>query len=140
MEKLQSTIERIKRMEQILDEITLISKTNPEIITTDVAVQEKLHILEGYLDSGQWMQDYECDERGELPADLKRGVLSEDALYNLLAEIKWNDNCQENISKRSETESPKFTRRKFFLIGGIFLIGLLMFSGWKLSQRSSGDF
>ena len=28
--------------------------------------------------------DYEADERGELPPDLKRGVLSQDALYNLL--------------------------------------------------------
>ena len=87
MDNLQSTIERIQRMEQILDEITLISKINPEEITTDATVQEKICILEEYLDSGQWMRDYECDERGELPGDLKRGILSEDALYNLLAEI-----------------------------------------------------
>lgn len=87
MDNLQSTIERIQRMEQILDEITLISKINPEEITTDATVQEKICILEEYLDSGQWMQDYKCDERGELPGDLKRGILSEDALYNLLAEI-----------------------------------------------------
>ena len=25
-----------------------------------------------------------CDERGDLPPDLKRGVLSQDALYDLL--------------------------------------------------------
>lgn len=29
-------------------------------------------------------EDYEADERGELPPDMKRGVLSQDALYNLL--------------------------------------------------------
>jgi hypothetical protein len=29
---------------------------------------------------------YEADERGELPPDLKRGVLSQDALYDLLEE------------------------------------------------------
>ena len=29
-------------------------------------------------------EDYEADERGELPPDLKRGVLSQDALYDLL--------------------------------------------------------
>ncbi|MBQ1405132.1 MAG: DUF4298 domain-containing protein [Clostridia bacterium] len=31
---------------------------------------------------------YEADERGELPPDLKRGVLSQDALYELLEEAK----------------------------------------------------
>ena len=33
-------------------------------------------------------EDYEADERGELPPDLKRGVLSQDALYDLLEERK----------------------------------------------------
>ncbi|MBQ2991766.1 MAG: DUF4298 domain-containing protein, partial [Clostridia bacterium] len=32
--------------------------------------------------------DYAADERGEWPADLKRGVLSQDGLYNLLTEIE----------------------------------------------------
>ena len=39
-----------------------------------------------YYTSGLWRDDYEADERGELPPDLKRGVLSQDALYNLLSE------------------------------------------------------
>ena len=38
--------------------------------------------------SGMWLLDYECDERGGLPSDLKRGVLSEDMLYNLLCDVK----------------------------------------------------
>ena len=29
-------------------------------------------------------KDYEADEEGKLPADLKRGILSEDALFDLL--------------------------------------------------------
>ena len=29
-------------------------------------------------------KDFELDEEGKLPADLKRGVLSEDGIYNLL--------------------------------------------------------
>ena len=32
------------------------------------------------------MRDYEADEAGKLPADLKRGVLSEDAVYDLLSD------------------------------------------------------
>ena len=32
------------------------------------------------------MDDFEADEAGKFPADLKRGVLSEDAVYDLIAE------------------------------------------------------
>ena len=32
------------------------------------------------------MQDYDADCAGKLPPNLKRGVLSEDAVYNLLSE------------------------------------------------------
>ena len=49
---------------------------------------EALRALNEYLSSGLWLEDYEADERGELPPDLKRGVLSQDALYDLLTEEK----------------------------------------------------
>ncbi len=32
----------------------------------------------------EWREDYEADERGEIPPDLTRGVLSQDALFDLL--------------------------------------------------------
>ena len=32
------------------------------------------------------MDDFEADEEGRIPADLKRGVLSEDAVYDLMTE------------------------------------------------------
>ena len=38
------------------------------------------------MESGQWQKDFEADEAGLVPRDLPREVLSEDALYNLLAE------------------------------------------------------
>ena len=43
--------------------------------------------LTDYLDSGAWREDFEADEAGLVPVELKRGVLSEDALYNLLGDI-----------------------------------------------------
>ena len=33
-----------------------------------------------------WKEDFEADEQGLIPKDMKRGVLSEDGLYNLLQE------------------------------------------------------
>ena len=47
-------------------------------------IKQKLRILDDYYTSGQWLKDYEADEQGLLPYDLKRGVLSQDALYELL--------------------------------------------------------
>ena len=41
--------------------------------------------LRGYYENGQWLRDYEADERGELPVNLKRGVLSQDGLWDLLS-------------------------------------------------------
>lgn len=84
---LEKTIDRIKKMEQLLDELQDINTNHPERIIEDIDVREKLYLLNDYIDSGLWMMDYECDERGELPPDLKRGVLSEDAIYDLLTDF-----------------------------------------------------
>lgn len=40
--------------------------------------------LSEYMDSGQWKEDFEADERGEISKEIDRGVLSEDGLYNAL--------------------------------------------------------
>ena len=65
-------IERVEKYERLFDEAA--SSRDPE----------KLRLLNDYCTSGKWLEDYEADERGELPPDLKRGVLSQDALYDLL--------------------------------------------------------
>lgn len=51
-------------------------------------VRKDLAILAEYQASKLWLEDYEADERGELPKDLKRGVLSQDGLYDLLDSVK----------------------------------------------------
>ena len=50
------------------------------------AAQKKYFELEEYYCSRQWRKDFEDDEAGRLPEDLKRGVLSEDAVYDLITE------------------------------------------------------
>ena len=42
--------------------------------------------LSAYYISDAWKRDFAADEAGLLPKDLKRGVLSEDGIYNLLEE------------------------------------------------------
>ena len=77
-------IERVRRMEQYFDCVQEAVKDGG---LEDPAVREMQEELIRYYENGQWLADYQRDERGELPPGLKRGVLSEDGLYNLLGEL-----------------------------------------------------
>ena len=50
------------------------------------AVQEYITAINDYYGSEVWKQDFADDEAGLLPTDLKRGVLSEDGIWNLLSD------------------------------------------------------
>ena len=80
-------IARVRQMEQYLDEILSVMDCCPEKLKNDIRLREIICSLREYYENGQWLCDYESDERGELPADLKRGVLAQDTLYNLFAVI-----------------------------------------------------
>ncbi len=79
-------IERIEKMEQYLDESTAAVLTLSEALERYEAVQSSLKKLSDYYGSTLWMKDFEDDEAGKLPIDLKRGVLSEDTVYDLLTD------------------------------------------------------
>ena len=51
-------------------------------------LQKLLKKLDAYYRSDKWKRDFAADEAGLLPENLKRGVLSEDGLYNLLENYK----------------------------------------------------
>lgn len=63
---LHDRITRILQMEEIYDR-----------------VRKDLATLKEYEESGLWLEDYEADERGEVPSAIKRGVLSQDGLDDL---------------------------------------------------------
>ena len=79
---------RIQKMEEYLDCILEKKKDDFWNIQEDIEAQKMLRELIGYYESGKWLADYECDERGELPKDLKRGVLAQDTLYDLFSEFE----------------------------------------------------
>ena len=81
-------IARVEQMEQLMEDVATVLENCPESIKMDEVVKRKIAVLEDYQRSGQWLSDFECDERGELPLELKRGILSEDLLYNLLCDTK----------------------------------------------------
>ena len=79
-------IERIQEMERCLDDSEKAIRALSEALSVFEDVLTSYRKLTEYYGSDQWMQDYEDDVAGKLPRDLKRGVLSEDAVYDLLTE------------------------------------------------------
>ena len=72
-------IDRVTRMENILDELAAVVAKSAQAMDELENHVEKLNTIKKYYES-QYMKDWSADERGELPKDLKRGVLSEDGI------------------------------------------------------------
>ena len=79
-------IDRIRYMEQLFDFALEAMKEVPMNQNVYVKTKEAIDILSEYYNSNHWKQDFADDESGFLPKDLKRGVLSEDGIWNLLAD------------------------------------------------------
>ena len=68
-------------MEQLLDFVLKARKEQDK----QERIQEAIRILSEYYGNDEWKQDFADDEAGRLPKDLKRGVLSEDGIWNVLS-------------------------------------------------------
>ena len=79
-------IERIKQMELRMERSAKAVIELSAALDMYESVQEDIVALDAYYGSETWKQDYADDEAGRLPADLKRGVLSEDGIWNLLSD------------------------------------------------------
>ena len=82
-----SVISRIEEMETAYDQVVgIVSRLREDLESLGNSAEE-IGKLEEYLSSGNWLKDYEADEAGLVPEGIKRGVLSQDGLYDLLQEI-----------------------------------------------------
>ena len=77
-------VERIAEYEGILDRAEQTAQQLEDALKAYADIQPDLRKLEKYYASAQWKKDFEADEKGRLPAGLKRGVLSEDGIFNVL--------------------------------------------------------
>lgn len=93
--------ERIMHMEQIMEEIEEAVSQLKSALENYENVQSELKELVSYYESAEWRNDFEEDEKGHLPADLKRGVLSEDGVYDLLEHNCRLINRMQNIVERN---------------------------------------
>ena len=81
-------------MEMYFDMVSQAFSIDPGFVKTDTHIKGMLAALREYFEGGEWMEDYQADDRGELPRDLKRGVLSEDGLWNLMSDIDSLDSVE----------------------------------------------
>ena len=81
-------IARIRLMERRLNQALAAVKRLDSALEKYEAAQEAIAALSEYYGSDLWKQDFAADEAGLLPEGLKRGVLSEDGIWNLLTDFK----------------------------------------------------
>lgn len=77
-------VERISEMEERFDRVQSAANELSRALDDFSGVISDLQALRKYYTGEKWKQDFRADENGELPSDLKRGVLSEDSIWNLL--------------------------------------------------------
>ena len=98
-------VERVSRMESYLDESGAAIAELTAALEKYESVQDKYYELEEYYGSEDWMADFDADRAGELPADLKRGVLSEDAVYDLITDhIELMKRLQDAVLRSMELD------------------------------------
>ena len=76
--------QHIYAMESILDKATQKMDVLEKKIEEYEAFQSEIRKLEAYYTSQQWKDDYAMDEAGAFPEKLRRGVLSQDGIWNML--------------------------------------------------------
>ena len=87
MKKKSGLTARVSKMESLFDDVSKAISNLDDALKEYANIKDKIDELNDYLESGQWQKDFEADEKGLIPNDMKRGVLSEDGLYDLLTEV-----------------------------------------------------
>lgn len=79
-------IERIKTMEEKYDKAISAVENLDAAMEQFKSIIPDIEELIAYYESELWRSDFEEDQKGNLPNDLKRGILSEDGMYDLLTD------------------------------------------------------
>ena len=87
MKTYNELLERVREMEARFDEVYRLVAEIDSTISDYQDLKPEVETLRGYMDSGQWKADFEADEAGAIPDEVKRGVLAEDGLYDLLQAV-----------------------------------------------------
>ena len=101
----EGRVERIEHYESIYQQMQDALADMEKAFRTWADLQPQMAELENYYTGPFWKQDYAADEAGELPAELKRGILSEDGIYNLISDNeRWLGALKEEVAQREQEE------------------------------------
>jgi len=92
-------IQRIRAMEEKFDALSTAVTELQKALEDYEAALPLLQELTDYYTNGQWLADYEADEAGLLPPELKRGVLSQDGMNDLLTKLQELQEQAKKITK-----------------------------------------
>lgn len=77
-------LKRIEYFESVFDDAKAIMSELLPSIEEQRRLEQMMEELRAYFESPAWRSDYLDDEAGFIPKDIKRGVLSQDGLYDAL--------------------------------------------------------
>lgn len=86
--ELASSVKRVEEMEKLLDECASAVRDLSAQLERMEALKSSMTKLYKYYGSEKWHNDRDADVRGELPNDLRRGVLSEDLIYDNITDTR----------------------------------------------------
>lgn len=78
--------ERIKKMEEVLDHSAELVEKTERILRELEEYKKEYYKLVNYYYSEDWRKDVEAYNQNLISQDLKCGVLTEDAIYDLIGE------------------------------------------------------
>lgn len=97
-DEIQHAICRVEEMESRFEQLAQVVSELSAALDKYADAGESLKALDAYYGSDEWKSDFAADEKGLFPKDLKRGVLSEDAVWNLLSDYReLKDRMQEIV-------------------------------------------
>ncbi len=97
----QKRVERVAGMERAMDAVSAATDTLEQALRQWEGAQPELEALRAYYGSPQWRRDLDADEAGKLPPELKRGVLSQDGVWELLDRVR---DLRQELRRLAEKE------------------------------------
>lgn len=105
----EEAAQRVEQMEVYKDELEEALPALESLAQKLEEIRQPYQALDGWYQH-DWLKDYELDEKG-LFGDLRRGVLSEDGLYNLFEEYRQLALRIETVLAGFKPESDKLENK-----------------------------
>ena len=99
MNETTKIIKRIEENEEKLDKLSAIVRELERTLNNFDESQKMLEELNNYYGSKEWFDDKEAHEAGKIEK-VKAGVLSEDAVWNLITDVKYLKEKMQEISNQ----------------------------------------